>query len=97
MKVIRSYIKYLLICPLVIAFSIVTPVEASESFQENIEEVDETKIYHEQKQSINQKPKNQADEASPLHDLLECKISDPSWLPTQLPKYILYCNLIFYE
>ena len=97
MKVIRSNIKYLLICPLIFAFFISTPVEASDSFQENKEEVEETKIYYRIVQSVKQKPRNNANAARPKTEFAVASPVLPEGSQPQQPRYILYCNLIFYE
>jgi len=97
MKVIRSNIKYILLCPLVIAFFIATPVEASDSLTESKEEVEETKLYFKVTQAVKQKPKRNAEPPFFLHSEELNGIIPLSWGYNQRPKYILYCNLIFYE
>lgn len=97
MKVIRSNIKYILICPLVIAFFIAAPVEASDPVKENKEEVQETKLFYKTPQSVKQKPKHNAEVPKLVRNVSANFSTSSNAVYTQRPKYILYCNLIFYE
>ena len=97
MQVIRSNIKYLLICPLVIAFFIAAPVEASDSVKETKEEVEETKLYYKVNQTVKQKPKHRAEGSGQIHKIESNPLLPLDRVNHQPPKYILYCNLIFYE
>ena len=97
MQLVRTYIKYLLICPLVIAFFIAAPVEASDSVKETKEEVEETKLYFKVNQTVKQKPKHRAERPGQFRKTDANPLSNLSQANHQPPKYILYCNLIFYE
>ncbi len=97
MKIIRSHIKHLLICPLLLAFFISAPVEASDSVQENKEEVHETKLFFKGNQSVKQKPKHTAELPQPVREISSVNATSSEQVKEQRPRYILYCNLIYYE
>ncbi|MEM6641951.1 MAG: hypothetical protein AAF616_03140 [Bacteroidota bacterium] len=97
MKSELRYYKYFLIFALVIAIFAAVPVQAAETAKENTEEVEETKLFCKENQSVKQKPKHNADRNGLTKRLLIAKIDDQYLVRSQLPKYILYCNLIFYE
>lgn len=73
------------------------PVEASESYKE-VEEVEEVKLFCEGRDRVRKKPKS-----SPRKKKNGASNVHASYIPSEDPsfrdlrKYILYCNLIFYE
>ena len=97
MKALSSHIKYAFTCTLMLALLVSAPVEAADSFQESKEEVEETKLFVRANQSVRQKPRKKSNVPASVHYHQDCRNPPTDCVQQQSPKYILYCNLIFYE
>lgn len=96
MGVFRLHKKYFLLWPLVLVVGFTTPVQAMESMQE-VEVSEEIKLYAHLKTNQNQKPLDkELLQFKPCYSLGYTKSENDRFLLTS-KKYLLHCNLTFYE
>ena len=89
-------LKRIFIGLFVIGFMAIHPAEGHESVRE-VEETGEVKLYIENKQYRKQKPKPQLKRATRFQKKRIILLASHTLVFEKYPKYILYCNLIYYE
>lgn len=95
MKIKAVRFKVILLWFFAILVMAAHPVETQESFKE-IEETEEVKLYWQDGKHVKQKPKAKVEKTNKRQQVELYLKGSYSSDTTVLPKYILYCNLIYY-